>query len=574
MSLERYDLLPPGLAAVPDSLYELLRIRAEVHPSRMAVIDIDRVGGESATLTYAELLRAALGAAHELHLLGWAGRPVLISSSCATAFAASYFGVLAAGGAPVPIAPGRGHAAGALIARIASDCGAAGLLVDAPTASGAAELLQGLDRRPPLATLKTNRGPLAKDPTISSHDHALIQYTSGSTRAPRGVQVSHANLLHNLACIQAWILGEPGSVMVGWLPLYHDMGLVGILLSPLFSGGTAVVMRPVDFITGPLRWAQAFTKYRAQNSATPNFGLELLLRAARAKGTGGLDLSSLRGIADGAEPVRASTLRDMREVFGPVGLDPDAIIPCYGMAEATLIASAPDRPRFRELLADDSALTRGRYEPDPNGRSLTACGHAMPESELLIVDAANSCVLEDGCVGEVWLRGPSIARSYVHGPGESFGATTSDGRTDCLRTGDLGFLQDGELYLSGRSKNLILIAGRNLHATDLEWTAEKAHPAIAPNSTAAFAVDGEHGEEPVLFVEVAKGADPTELIANLRRAITAEHDCELRAVLPIQRGRLPRTTSGKARRAACRALYESGQVSAVLFPGATPPASP
>jgi acyl-CoA synthetase (AMP-forming)/AMP-acid ligase II len=233
------------------------------------------------------------------------------------------------------------------------------------------------------------------------------------------------------------------------------------------------------------------------------------------------------------------------------------------MAESTLIASAPDRPRTTLLKADRAAIEEGRFTPDQgtgDWREFVSCGHALPESELLIVDPKIREVLAEDHIGEVWLRGPSVASGYLHGPGDSFGAVTSDGRGDCLRTGDLGFLHDGELYLSGRSKDLIVIAGRNIHPTDLEWTAEHAHPLIAPNSTAAFAVEGEDSEEPILLVELRGGADDEAALRAVRSAITSEHDCDLRAIIPMERGTIPRTTSGKARRAACRKLYESGRL--------------
>ena len=557
-----FQAIPPGMSALPQDLLALLAQRAAQHPTRVAVCDLGRDCEATKSLTYAELLTKAAGTARQLELQGWAGRPVLLAATSPTDFLTAFYGMLAAGSAPIPVSMGNSSRAGNRLVHIASDADAAGMIVDSSLASRAGDMLRGVADSPPLAILSPRN---VSEPKLCAGDPkrlAFLQYTSGSTSQPRGVRISHANLLHNMACVSQAMDLIGGGTIVSWLPLHHDMGLIGMTLLAQFQGGTAALMRPVDFITRPLRWAQAITRHKAQFTGGPNLGLELLLRAARAKGVEGLDLSTLRGIANGAEPVRAETLHACREVLGPAGLGEDIIVPCYGLAESTLIASGSSGIRHSILHADAEELDAGTLTeslPGKETRDLVSCGGSLGHQEILIVNHKTRALCAEGEVGEIWLRGESVSEGYLNGDTESFHQTTASGESDCLRTGDLGALLDGNLYITGRLKDLIVIAGRNLHPTDLEWVAERAHPNLKPGSTAAFGVETDEGEAPVILIETDGKASFEEICSQVTAEITAEFDCTPKEIIEVERGSIPRTTSGKVRRNTCKENYLANQ---------------
>jgi len=563
MSGRPFDPIPPGLSEVPQDLLALLEARAAKHPTRVAVCDLGRDSEPTTERTYEELLREAAGTARQIELLGWAGEPILLATSSPTAFIVSFFGILAASAVPVPVSIGHSARAGERLIHVSTDAGAAGLLVDASLASRAGQVLRGLPDSPPLAILSPRP---VKEPQLEPGDRqalALLQYTSGSTSQPRGVRITNANLLHNMACVRQAMGTVEGGVVVSWLPLHHDMGLIGMALFALFGGCTAALMRPVDFVTRPLRWAQAITRHAAQFTGGPNLGLEMLLRVAREKGLEDVDLSSLRAIANGAEPVRPETLEECQRVLGPVGLGQDVIVPCYGLAESTLIASGSTGHRHKILRVSSQELEAGTVSEDPlaeDACELVSCGGPLGGQEILIVDPKTGDRRESGQVGEIWLRGESVSQGYLHGATQTFGQTTSDGRDGCMRTGDLGALVGDDLYITGRLKDLIIVAGRNLHPADIEWVAARAHPALRPGSTAAFGVETEDGELPVMLVEI-RGPGPTEeILRKVRAEVTAEFDFSPKEILAVEPGFIPRTTSGKIRRNTCRTLYLSGSI--------------
>jgi acyl-CoA synthetase (AMP-forming)/AMP-acid ligase II len=409
---------------------------------------------------------------------------------------------------------------------------------------------------------------------ISSDCPALIQYTSGSTGSPRGVVVTHANLIHNSRVLQQVWGTTDSSVLVSWLPLFHDLGLIGNIIHTLFFGATCILMSPTSFVRRPVRWLHAISKYRATISGCPNFGYELCCRKVSSEDASHLDLRCWSIAYSGAEPVRIKTLRRFEEKFAPCGLGPNAFLPGYGLAEATLVVSAHQRgtPLRTIQLSTDSlekryavafAGGRGRI------RTYVSCGVTHCGDEIAIVDDLSRGRLPENSVGEIWVRGASVAKSYwndAQGTEATFGAFLADGSGPFLRTGDLGLLNQGDLFVIGRLKDLILIRGRNYFPEDIELTVEEAHPALRPGYCAAFSIDDQDEERLVVVQEVRRDAESEAICAAIpaiRDRVSQEHHILANTVVLIEQGALPKTTSGKIARSECKRRYIEGNLQVV-----------
>jgi acyl-CoA synthetase (AMP-forming)/AMP-acid ligase II len=392
----------------------------------------------------------------------------------------------------------------------------------------------------------------ADEPKAALEDLAILQYSSGSSGVPRGVMVTHANLMANETMIGEAFGLTPSTVGLGWLPFQHDMGLIGYVLQPVFTGFECVVMTPLQFLKHPLRWLREITRHCATTSGGPNFAYEMCVAAAerRDESLAGLDLSSWNLAFVGAEPVRAATLDRFAATFARVGFRREAFYPCYGLAEATLIVSGGQH-------GEPSAVWR-----DPSGRTRVSCGHARTGLELAIVNDGIRC--DDGVEGEIWVRGASVARGYFgreQASRETFGATL-DGRT-WLRTGDLGCVVVGELYITGRDKDVVVKNGVNYAAEDLEHTVDELRLApLHPSGCAAFGYDDGKHERLVIVNEIARDAAAawSNVGDQIVAAIAAAHGTPPDAVMFVHRGSIPRTTSGKIRRSECRALYARNEL--------------
>jgi acyl-CoA synthetase (AMP-forming)/AMP-acid ligase II len=387
--------------------------------------------------------------------------------------------------------------------------------------------------------------------------------------------VSHGNLLHNSETIYQAFGHTPESRGVIWLPPYHDMGLIGGILQPLYGGFPVIFMSPVDFLQKPLRWLKAISHYRATTSGGPNFAYDLLIRKVTPEQLESLDLSSWELAFTGAEPVRAETLEKFACTFAPCGFRKEAFFPCYGMAETTLIVSGglksatPVIEQVEKIALEQKQIIVTKDEED--SRKIVGCGQSLPGLNIVIVDPQSSTLVPHNQVGEIWISGSSVTRGYWNKSEEtqeSFHGYLADTREGpFLRTGDLGFLQNGELFITGRIKDTIIIGGQNYYPQDIELTVENSHPALRPNCGAAFAVDIKGSERLVIVHEVKRSylrkLNVKEVVDNIRQAITAEYNLRIYATVLVKTGSIPKTSSGKIQRHACKAGFLTASLNVV-----------
>jgi acyl-CoA synthetase (AMP-forming)/AMP-acid ligase II/acyl carrier protein len=495
-------------------------------------------------------------------------------------FIAGLFGCLFAGAVAVPAYPPRPRGRQHALAAIVADARPALLLTVSSIASRAAALAEGepalaglrwLAVDEPAADDEESWAPRWSHPGADAGSLAFLQYTSGSTAAPKGVMVSHGNLLHNEEMIRMAFGQSEESVIVSWLPLFHDMGLIGGVLQPLYLGASCILMSPAAFLQRPARWLEAISRYGATTSGGPDFAYRLCLE--RPGGREGLDLSRWSVAFAGAEPVRPETLERFAREMAPYGFRREAFYPCYGLAEATLFVTGgrkEEPPRWIEV--ESEGLGHGRIRPASAGPAvrLTACGRAWCGQEVAVVDPETGVRRPAGEVGEIWVAGPSVAGGYWQRPEETartFGARLA-GEPDTgpfLRTGDLGFQWGGELYVTGRLKDLIILRGRNHYPQDLELAVERSHPGLRPGCGAAFSVEREGEERLVVVQEVGarREGDVEEMADAVFRQVFEEHEVRLDELVLVEPGTIPKTSSGKIRRAACRAAYLEGTLAVV-----------
>ncbi|AUG80424.1 hypothetical protein CFP65_5733 [Kitasatospora sp. MMS16-BH015] len=557
----------------------LLRWRAEHDPDGVtyAFLDgfADRKNWHERRLTNRELEFRARALAARIQRHAGPGDRVLVLNQPGPDYLVGIFGSLLAGAVVVPAYPpeatrlNRGlDRVRAIVADAAPRC----VLVDEPAGVSGSALR---DAAPGVewivsATVSPEWADSWTAPQADAGGLAALQYTSGSTGQPKGVMLSHRNLLENLrAGRDAYgIAGRMNGVF--WIPPYHDMGLIGGILMALYCGGRAHLMAPFAFLRDPLRWVHAMSRHRGYVSAAPNFGYEMAARAAEAdpEAVRGLDLSHWRVAISGAEPVHAETLERFARAFAPAGFRRDAFHPSYGLAENTLVVTA--QPGGASLARLDPAeLERHRVREVAAGsaaRTVVGCGpSADPGQRVEVVDPARRTPVPAGTVGEIWVGGPSVAQGYWGKEPETeavFRARLATGEGPFLRTGDLGFLGPDGLFVTGRIKDLIVLHGRNHYPHDLERTAEEAHPAVRSGRCVAFPVGGDRGEELVLALEAAGRPAPErqrEIAAAVRERVGEQHAVAVREVVLVPRGGIRRTSSGKLQRSAVRAAYLSGE---------------
>jgi acyl-CoA synthetase (AMP-forming)/AMP-acid ligase II/acyl carrier protein len=564
------------------TMLELLSGQAADQPDATAYAFLDDRDGTT-QITFGELDRRARVIAARLQLELNPGDRALLVYPAGLEFISAFFGCIYAGVIAVPATYPKPKRPMPRLQRIALDC-------DAHVALSTAQTLTTLDPDLLSADAATSQwiatdeladelGDMWQKPSIADTDLAFLQYTSGSTSDPKGVMVSHANLLNNLECIrQAFGIGETeddraSATGVFWLPAYHDMGLIGGILTPMYMGGRSVLMSPAAFLQRPMRWLQAIHDYRATITGAPNFAYEYCVRRTSPEERSRLDLSRWRLAFCGAEPVRAETLNHFAAAFRETGFERRAFYPCYGLAECTLLAAGPDYRNEPHVLAvNRAALAEHRVapacgEPDAMVQRLVGCGPAIPGHTIVIVEPDTNRELAAGEVGEIVIHGPSVAQGYWNRGEENeqvFGAHVDGREGRFLRTGDLGFFRDGELFVTGRVKDVIIIRGRNHYPQDIEQSAEEAHPAVLQG--AAFALADEGGERLVVVHQLDRqfrGADYQQIVQAIRRTIVEHHELDPHAIVLIRQTSLPITSSGKVQRNLCREQYLADELKVV-----------
>jgi acyl-CoA synthetase (AMP-forming)/AMP-acid ligase II len=526
------------------------RLLARAADERPLFTHQDHTAGAEHTVTWAGFAARVRVVAGELRRVAEPGERVAILAGQDLNYPLAFFAALAAGLVAVPLMAPSSHGQRERLTGVLADCGARVWL----TSSAAAARVREAGDHDRLVLVDEVTGPGADPVPVGPETPAYLQYTSGSTREPAGAVIPHRAIV--AACWQgsrAYAVDE-GTTCAGWIPFFHDMGLIQLLCLPVFAGGRSVFMAPAEFVHRPQRWLRQLHDYPAVFTAAPNFAFDLAADAADAAGDD-LDLSGVRVALNGSEPIRPRTVERFRKVFGPRGFRPEAHCPSYGLAEATVyVASAgPEGPRG--AVFDRDALAQGRAVEVPGGQELVSVGRPVGQRVRIVRDGL---ARPDGEVGEIWLHGSNVATGYWgRGDSTAFGATL-DGLRGWLRTGDLGVVHRGDLYITGRIKDLIVVDGRNFHPQDIEAAAGEAHPAVRRDRVAAFGVTDSGGEGAVVVAEWARDADGTdvkEVTRAVLRAVSREHDLTLRRVRLVPSGGLPRTSSGKVARSAAKARY-------------------
>ncbi|MFD2169210.1 amino acid adenylation domain-containing protein [Tumebacillus lipolyticus] len=558
------------------SFVELLRARAESQPEQLAY-RFSRDGEEMfEELTWGEAERRARSIAAYLQEKGAAGERVLLLFPPGLDYLTAFFGCLFAGAVAVPAYPPTSSRLLPRLQTIVADSQARFALTTKESFQRFQVHLAKADSLSNLDWLLTGDAEGMEDswnsPHIGGESLAFLQYTSGSTSAPKGVMVTHGNLLHNSALIQRSFGTDADDHGVIWLPPYHDMGLIGGLLQPVLAGFSVTLMAPADFIQRPLRWLEMIAKTKATVSGAPNFAYDLAVEKSTEAQRASLDLSSWRIAFNGAEPIRAETMKRFADAFSAAGFADDAFYPCYGLAEGTLLVSGAkglSSPVAQKFAAD--ALTQNRIEEasdrtESEARELVGCGEVAVGQDVRIVHAESGVECAPDEIGEIWVAGASVAQGYFGRPEQSeatFRACLSNGDGPFLRTGDLGFLKGGQLFVTGRIKDLIIIRGRNHYPQDIEATVENAHLALRKGAGSAFSVTVEGEERLVVAQEVDRhhrNVQVDEIASAIRQLVAEAHGVQVYAVLLLKFGGIPMTSSGKVQRHACREGYLNGSL--------------
>ncbi|NWB63100.1 non-ribosomal peptide synthetase, partial [Pseudomonas sp. F1002] len=564
---------------LPRTLVQSLQRRAAQTPDRLALRFLAETAEQSVVLSYRDLdLRARTIAAALQADAGLGDRAVLLFPS-GPDYVAAFFGCLYAGVIAVPAYPpesARRHHQERLLSIIA-DAEPRLLL----TTSSLGDSLAQLEGAPQLLCVDSLHAEIAGNwiaPNLQDDDIAFLQYTSGSTALPKGVQVTHGNLVANELLIRRGfgIDLNPDDVIVSWLPLYHDMGLIGGLLQPIFSGVPCVLMSPAYFLGRPLRWLEAISEYGGTISGGPDFAYRLCSERVSESALDRLDLSKWRVAYSGSEPIRLDTLERFAEKFAACGFTPNNFFASYGLAEATLFVAGGTRGQgIPALRLDEQALAANRAEPG-QGAAIMSCGTSQPEHAVLIADPATLATLPDNAVGEIWATGPSIAHGYWRNP-EATAKTfvQHEGRT-WLRTGDLGFIREGEVFITGRLKDLLIVRGHNLYPQDIEQAIEREVEVVRKGRVAAFAVNDQGLEGIGIAAEISRSVQkilpPEALIKAIRQAVAEACQEAPSVVVLLNPGGLPKTSSGKVQRSACRTRLADGSLdSYAQFPGVQAP---
>ena len=570
-----------------ETLGQVLAYWAQIQPESKAYTMLDANGVEQNDITYGQMYSQAINIAKALLSYGLQSRNVILLYPPGIEFIVAFFGCLYAGVVPAPIHPPKRNRSNQKIANLVMATDAAAILVPSSQKETFRDILIKEENWPQeliyiatdqLTDLSTSCA--TKLPQVDGSKLAFLQFTSGSTSLPKGVMISHSNCLSNLEMIVSESQANPSSTFVTWLPQHHDLGLVAHLLHSLYSGSHCVMLAPTTFVSQPIQWLRAISKYRGEYTGAPNFAYQLCVDKISTDEQEDLDLSSLRVAINAAEPINSETFWDFSNKFARNGFKPQMFIPAYGMAEATVFISCGFVQKESVFKTVDSmTLSRDNLAQDVTDgaqkKVLVGCGHAKLSEQIKIVDPELNCEVRPNHVGEVWVSGPNVMCGYYKNPE----ATTNtlvylegDDRL-YLRTGDLGFMDtDGELYITGRVKDMIIVNGVNYYPQDLEGCVEQAHPDIRSGCAIAFSVPGKIGEELVIVTELNKAAirkiRQSSYLEELAEAICSRigenFELFVHQIVFLKIGQIPKTSSGKLRRQQCKQEFLQGYPSALV----------
>ncbi|MEN9566913.1 MAG: hypothetical protein RLZZ69_2109, partial [Cyanobacteriota bacterium] len=570
------------------TLVHILSYRALKYPDRLAytfLIDGER---QSVSLTYKELDQQAQAIATKLQIMSAYGERALLLYRPGLEFISAFLGCLYAGVVAVPIYPPRRNQRLNRLQNIVNNAQAKFALTTSDVwqsieknfkhEPSLAELQYLIEDRPENDHYSDWQPPHLTDDTL-----AFLQYTSGSTGEPKGIMVTHGNLMHNEEIIKLAFEHDESTVVVGWLPFFHDMGLIGNVLQPLYLGIHSILMSPGAFLQKPHRWLQTISDYRATTSGGPNFAYDLCVRKITPEHKVDLDLSSWNLAFSGSEAVRSETLERFAQKFSDCGFNPSAFYPCYGMAETTLFITGGEQKTAPVIEKVDSvALTQGKVvissdlPADDRARApIVSCGKSWLDTEIAIIDPETFTRCTYDQVGEIWIASESVAQGYWNQPIETdrtFHARIKNDDSDrqFLRTGDLGFIYNGELFVTGRMKDIIIIRGRNHYPQDIERTVGNCHVALNPDSSAAFSVEINGEEKLVIAQEVERSyrrqLDREEIETSVRTVVSEQHELEVHTLLLLKPGTIPKTSSGKIQRYACHQSFLDNTFDLIVEP--------
>jgi myxalamid-type polyketide synthase MxaB len=552
------------------NLIEILEQWSVIQPENTAYIFLKNGEIEETKLNYAQLWEQVNAIAAQLQKAGATGERVLLFYPGGLDFITGFLGCLLASAIAVPLYPPYSNRIMSRLHSIVKDAQPKFALTHS-------SLLDKVEKwfiqEPSLTNLHYFAGDrlVTEQVTGCIYPHltpdtlAFLQYTSGSTGHPKGVMVTHGNLLHNEQLVHEAFGHSKDTIFLGWLPLFHDMGLMGNILQPLYLGIPCILMSPEAFIQKPLRWLKAISDYKATTSGGPNFAYELCLEKITPEEQTALDLSSWQKAFNGAEPVRANTIESFSVMFADCGFRKEAFYPCYGMAEATLFISGPNPdspPKIGYFEQAALGQNQGMRVPQQKNHSCTlvSCGHPWLETKIRIINPNSLSQCSEGQIGEIWIQNGSVAKGYWNQPeltNTTFRAYIGDtNEGPFLRTGDLGFILDGELFVTGRFKNLIIIRGRNYYPQDIEHTIEQSHPALKKGSVAAFSVEINEQEQLVIVAELKhhylQHLEPDEIINAIRQKVSQKHELPVYSIAFLKTASLPKTSSGKIKHQSCR----------------------
>lgn len=560
-----------------NNFVDVLREQADVNREKRLYGFLKNGETLDQTYTFDELDARARAIAVHLQEKNLFGERALLLYPSSLEYLAAFFGCLYAGVTAVPVYPPQMGKPLSRISAIISDASPKAFLATS-------EIFESIESNmPELANaghgkwivtdqIGADAASLWKRPSIDGDTLSFLQYTSGSTGNPKGVMISHSNLLANQYSLSQLVGSHKDSVYVNWLPLFHDMGLIGAALQPVFYGFTSYLMAPFSFVQRPIRWLKAISDYQATHSVCPNFGFDLCNSRISDAEVAQLDLSSWEMACNGAEPVRMDSLNTFARKFAPAGLHPGILYPLYGMAESTLIISGwSPKEDIQHVHVNAQALENNLVEiveaHHPAAHQLANCGHTDKDHEVCIVNPETCEPVSIHEVGEIWFKGPSVAKGYWGKDAltrETFHAYLPDGRGPFLRTGDLGFNIQEYLFITGRIKDLIIIRGKNHYPQDIEITGQKSHPALRADGGAAFSVDVQGQEALVVIFEIDRGmfkkVEPEDIFAAIRQAISSEHDLQVYEIKLVKRRSITKTSSGKVMRSACKQSYLQGEL--------------